>query len=49
MRIEIGAQVIRRHCNLSREADEQALRKAAAQTVIDEGYQIDESHIAVVR
>jgi hypothetical protein len=49
VRIEIGAQVIRRHCNHSREADEQALRKAAAQTVVDEGYQIDESRIAVVR
>jgi hypothetical protein len=49
VRIEIGAQVIRRHCKDSREADEQTLRKAAAQTVVDEGYQIDESRIAIVR
>ena len=49
VRIEIGAQVIRRHCHLSRDVDEQTLRNSAAQTVVDEGYQVDESHIAVIR
>jgi hypothetical protein len=49
VRIEIGAQVIRRHCKQSRDADEQALRRAASQTAVDEGYRIDESGIAIVR
>jgi hypothetical protein len=49
VRIEAGSEVIRRPCDHPREADEQTLRAAAGQTVIDEGYEIDESRIAVVR
>jgi hypothetical protein len=39
VRIESGEEVIRRHCKLPRNADEQALRSAAQQTLTDEGYQ----------
>ena len=39
VRIETGEEVIRRHCKLPRDADEQALRSAAQQTLTDEGYQ----------
>ena len=49
VRIEVGSEVIRRYCDQSREADESTLRAAAAQTTIDEGYQIDSSQISVSR
>jgi hypothetical protein len=48
VRIEAGSEVIRRHCDQPRNADEQSLRKAAEQTVIDEGYQFDPAAISVV-
>jgi hypothetical protein len=38
VRIASGEEVIRRHCKLGKDADEEALRKAARQTVMDEGY-----------
>jgi hypothetical protein len=47
VRIEAGSEVIRRFCNLPRDADEGKLRAAAEQTVIDEGYQIDAAGISV--
>ena len=47
VRIEVGAEVIRRYCEKPRDAGEEELRSAAAQTVIDEGYEIDQSRIAV--
>jgi hypothetical protein len=49
VRIEAGTEVIRRHCNDSRDADEEKLRAAAHQTVIDEGYEYDRSRISVSR
>ena len=49
VRIEIGSEVIRRHCRDGRDADEQTLRSAAAKTVVDEGYEVDESRISVIR
>ncbi len=49
VRIEAGTEVIRRPCNPARNADEQQLRAAAHQTVIDEGYEIDASRILVNR
>lgn len=41
VRITSGEEVIRRHCNLPRNADEQALRSAAQKTAKDEGYEAD--------
>jgi hypothetical protein len=49
VRIEAGTEVIRRHCNHERNVDEQQLRAAAHQTVIDEGYELDPSKISVIR
>jgi hypothetical protein len=43
VRIVAGTEVIRRHCNHARNADEQQLRAA------DEGYDVDASRISVVR
>lgn len=38
VRIQSGEEVIRRHCDAPRNADEQTLRAAADKTVRDEGY-----------
>jgi len=38
VRIQSGEEVIRRHCDIPKNADEQALRAAAEKTVRDEGY-----------
>ena len=39
VRIVSGEEVIRRHCSLPKDADQQALRSAATQTLQDEGYE----------
>ena len=49
VRVEIGAEVIRRHCPYGHDVDEQTLRSAAAQTVVDEGYEVDQARIAIIR
>jgi hypothetical protein len=49
IRITEGEEVIRRHCDLPRNADEQALRTAAAKTVQDEGYEFDPTKLTIKR
>ena len=49
VRIEVGSEVIRRHCNQPRDSDEEKLRSAALETVTDEGYEVDPSRISVIR
>jgi hypothetical protein len=49
VRVEVGLEVIRRYCNLPRDADEASLRAAAEKTVTDEGYQISPEKLAVTR
>ena len=49
VRVEVGAEVIRRHCDLPKDADEQSLRAAATKTAIDEGYQFDAANVSVQR
>lgn len=49
MRIESGEEVIRRHCKLPKDADEQTLRSAAQQTVRDEGYEADVAELSIRR
>jgi len=49
MRIISGEEVIRRHCDLPKNADEQALRSAAQQTVRDEGYEPEVAELSVRR
>jgi hypothetical protein len=41
VRIASGEEIIRRHCDAPKNADEQTLRSAAQQTAKDEGYEAD--------
>jgi hypothetical protein len=49
VRIVNGEEVIRRYCNLPRDADEKALSTAAQKTVQDEGYEADPAVVSVHR
>ena len=49
IRITEGEEVIRRHCDLPKNADDQALRAAAMETVRDEGYDFDASKLTIQR
>jgi len=49
VRIEVGAEVIRRHFDEPKDADEQRLRTAAEQTTRDEGYQVELTNVSVQR
>ena len=41
LRIEAGEEVIRRHCTVPKDADEQTLRAAIEKAVAEEGYELD--------
>jgi hypothetical protein len=45
VRIAIGEEVIRRHCKIPKNSDEQRLRTAVQKTVQDEGYESDPTNI----
>jgi hypothetical protein len=49
IRITEGEEVIRRHCDLPKNADEQTLRAAAQKTVQDEGYDFDPTKLTIQR
>ena len=49
VRIQSGEEVIRRHCRLPKNADEQALRTAAQKTLTDEGYEVDGTAVNITR
>ena len=49
VRIVSGEEVIRRHCSLPKDADQQALRSAATQTLRDEGYEAEVSNLNIQR
>ena len=49
VRIQSGEEVIRRHCDLPRDAEENALRSAAQKTVQDEGYELDSANMTIQR
>jgi hypothetical protein len=49
VRIQIGEEVIHRHCDSPKNADEATLRAAAAKTVADEGYEADPAKITIRR
>jgi hypothetical protein len=49
VRIESGEEVIRRHCKMPKDADEQALRSAAKKTVQEEGYEPDVAELSIRR
>jgi hypothetical protein len=47
IRIEVGAEVIRRHCDVPQGADDQAIRAAATKTATDEGYDVAAANIVI--
>lgn len=47
IRIITGEEVVRRHCDLPKNADEASLRAAALKTAADEGYEADVAIVAV--
>jgi hypothetical protein len=49
IRIEVGEEVVRRHCDAPKNADDQTLRSAAKKTVEDEGYEVDLADINIQR
>jgi len=49
IRITEGEEVIRRHRDLPKNADEQSLRAAAQKTVQDEGYDFDPTKLTIQR
>ena len=49
VRIQSGEEVIRRHCNVAKNADDQTLRAAAEKTVLDEGYEAPGAEALTIR
>jgi hypothetical protein len=49
VRIQSGEEVIRRHCDLPKSADESKLRSAVKTTVEDEGYELDAADLIIHR
>ncbi len=49
VRIASGEEVIRRHCKMPKDADEQTLRSAAQKAVQDEGYEADPAQLSIRR
>jgi len=49
VRIVNGEEVIRRYCNLPKNADEKMVAEAAQKTVQDEGYEADPAVVSVRR
>ena len=49
IRITEGEEVIRRHLDSPKTADDQALRAAASESVRDEGYEFDASKFTIQR
>jgi hypothetical protein len=49
VRIVVGEEVVRRHCDVPKNADDAALRAAAMKTLQDEGYDADASIVSIKR
>lgn len=49
VRLEVGTEVIRRHCDHPPDADQSTLQSAAEEIVKDEGYEFDKVDISVHR
>jgi hypothetical protein len=49
VRIVVGEEVVRRHCDAPRNADDATLRSAAIKTAQDEGYEGDPSIVTIKR
>ena len=49
IRIETGEEVIRRHCDVPKNSDDQTLRSAVQKAVADEGYELDPVSVSIRR
>ena len=49
VRLEMGEEVIRRHSDLPKDADEPAIRAAARKVAQDEGYEADLENVTIRR
>jgi hypothetical protein len=49
VRIATGEEVIRRHCKILKNSNEQTLRSAVLEIVRDEGYDPDPTNISIQR
>jgi hypothetical protein len=49
VRIVVGEEVVRRHCDAPKGADDAGLRTAAMKTLQDEGYEADTSIVTIKR
>jgi hypothetical protein len=49
VRIGSGEEVIRRHCQAPKDADEQRLRSVVQKTIQDEGYEAEPAQIRILR
>jgi hypothetical protein len=49
VRIQAGEEVIRRYCDVPKDADDQKIRLAAQKTLVDEGYESDSAQVVVKR
>ncbi len=49
VRIETGEEVIRRHFDVPKNADDETLRLAVQKTVEDEGYELDLTSVSIHR
>lgn len=49
IRIKVGEEVIRRHCDEGKDADDATLRQAASRMATDEGYTVDAADIVINR
>ena len=47
IRIVVGEEVIRRHCDEDKSVDQATLRTAAAKTAVDEGYEVSPANITI--
>jgi hypothetical protein len=47
VRIVNGEEVIRRHCKLPRDSDQQTLRSTVQKVVTDEGFEADPANIKI--
>jgi hypothetical protein len=49
VRIQSGEEVLRRYCNIKKDADEQTIRTAAETTTKDEGYEVEPANVTIRR
>ncbi len=49
LRIQLGEEVVRRFCDVAKDAQEPALRSAAEKILVDEGYEPDASQLSIRR